>query len=159
METIEQIALRIRKEMVLTFPNDPYEEKWTVEFSKRLLAEAAKQEPVALYKGMRQTPEGTREFFGYLKEGVVLTENEHLYTAPPIPADKVLVPVAVWPLMREYITAEIALSRVRNLKGKLDAGYEYLTTAQIAEVVSALEEQVTRMDTEIRALIAAAQEE
>ena len=50
-KTFDEQTLEIRKEMVMNFPNDPYDEKWAAEFARRIraavIAEGGAREPVA----------------------------------------------------------------------------------------------------------------
>ena len=49
-KTFDEQALEIRKEMVMNFPNDPYDEKWAAEFARRIrdavLTEGGAREPI-----------------------------------------------------------------------------------------------------------------
>lgn len=55
-----------------------------------------------------------------------------------------------WSLIREYIAAEIELSRVNDMFGRGYTFYKYFTESQLNEAISKLEEQSTRMETAIR---------
>ena len=55
-----------------------------------------------------------------------------------------------WPLIREYITAEIQLAHLRNIQRERNTSYRKSEPAELKEAIAKLEEQVTRMDNAIR---------
>lgn len=97
------------------------DEEWRDDLRVVLDALAARQpvgqEPVATYCGRRLTPEGTREYWGYLSDGIDdLPLGSKLYAAPPAPA---AVPVDAAQILRDAAAVLLMWQDDPNLTGYL----------------------------------------